>query len=300
MGTGTWILTGNSSYTGSTTVSDGLLQVGKGGIAGSIGTGTVYLTSTGSILRANRSGTLLLSQGIHGFGSLEVANNADGITILEGSSSSYSGGTTVSSGTLMVRTSDELASPTGSGTLSVLSGGTLAGYGRIAPVDDVSITITGGTLSVGDSTQSFLTAGMLELATSGTGSTTFSGGATVELDLTWGAGFGDNTWDFDAADRLKISGRLSLEDTILKISNPEGMDAWAEGDEWQLFDWSSLTELEGSFASVQLPTLEGELIWDLSRLYSGGVLAIAVVPEPSRPLLLLFGAALSLLRRRRR
>ena len=53
------------------------------------------------------------------------------------------------------------------------------------------------------------------------------------------------------------------------------------------------------FATVNLPSLSGALVWDTSALYTSGIIAIGV-PEPSRLLLLMLGLLGFLSRRRRK
>ena len=68
-GAGTWILTGNNTYTGTTTVSLGTLQIGNGGITGSLGTGFISgATATLETLSFNRSDNVTLSNLISGIG----------------------------------------------------------------------------------------------------------------------------------------------------------------------------------------------------------------------------------------
>ncbi|EEA02436.1 outer membrane autotransporter barrel domain protein [Burkholderia sp. H160] len=92
-GGGTTVLTANSTYTGGTTISAGTLQLGNGGTSGSI-TGNV--TNNGT-LAFNRSGTLIFDNVISGTGS--VLQDGPGNTILTGNNT-YTGGTTISDGTL--------------------------------------------------------------------------------------------------------------------------------------------------------------------------------------------------------
>ena len=51
-------------------------------------------------------------------------------------------------------------------------------------------------------------------------------------------------------------------------------------DAFQIFE---VTELLGTFSSVLLPELSGNLSWDHSHLYSSGTLS--VIPEPASTLL---------------
>jgi len=95
-GTGTFILTGANSYSGNTTISSGVLQVGAGGASGSLGTGAVI---DNAALVFNRSDAATVANVISGSGS--VAQNGSGNLILTGANS-YSGNTTISSGVLQV------------------------------------------------------------------------------------------------------------------------------------------------------------------------------------------------------
>ena len=51
---------------------------------------------------------------------------------------------------------------------------------------------------------------------------------------------------------------------------------------------------------LELPTLTGLLGWDTSNLYTAGTLGIVAVPEPTRMVLMLLGAASLVANRRRR
>ena len=95
LGSGTSILTGdNSGFSGVTTISAGVLQVGNGGTGGNLGSGSVVDNAS---LVVNRSDTLTLGNNISGSGSVTQAGV--GMTVLSGNNS-YSGKTTVSAGTL--------------------------------------------------------------------------------------------------------------------------------------------------------------------------------------------------------
>ncbi len=221
-----------------------------------------------------------------------------GTWIITGAST-YSGGTTVSAGSLLVKNSTMVGSATGTGAVSVVAGATLGGDGRIAAAINKSITLVGGTLSAG--IPSVAAAGSLQLVTSGTGTLSLDQGSTIAFDLFSGIGQ-DNTLIASAADRLIVGGTLTLgTGTILKVSNPNNLTGFTASDQWQLFDWSGLTApVTGTFASYDLPALGSDLQWDLSQLFTTGILLTVAVPEPSRALLLLVAIGALQMRRRRR
>jgi len=95
IGTGTTILTANNTYTGGTTISAGTLQLGNGGTSGSI-VGNV--TDNGA-LAFNRSDVATFTGLVSGTGSL--AQIGTGTTILT-ANNTYTGGTTISAGTLQL------------------------------------------------------------------------------------------------------------------------------------------------------------------------------------------------------
>lgn len=228
-----------------------------------------------------------------------IEKTGAGTWLLTGAST-YSGGTTVNEGTLLVTNTN--GSATGAGTVSVAANAVLGGSGRIAPDADQSIALTGAILQIGAELpgQAAASASSLILQTSGSGTLSLASGSTLAFDLFTGAGSGDNTGIGTAADLAIILGTASLSaDTVLRVSNPNAMTAWADGDQWKLFDWSGLTA-PVSVTSIQydLPMLTSGLLWDTSALFTTGVLAIAV-PEPSRVAMLLAGLLVAGWRRRR-
>jgi outer membrane autotransporter protein len=115
LGPGTTILTGDNTYSGGTTISAGTLQLGNGGTTGNI-TGNV--TDNGT-LAFNRIDAVTFQGLISGTGSVLQAGT--GTTILT-ADNTYSGGTTISGGTLQLGD----GGATGSIVGNVTDNGTLA------------------------------------------------------------------------------------------------------------------------------------------------------------------------------
>ena len=97
VGTGTLILTASNTYTGTTTIGSGTLQIGNGGSGASIG-GTSGVTDNASLI-FDHSDTVTFNPLITGSGSL--TQTGSGVLILT-NSNSYSGATTISSGSLQI------------------------------------------------------------------------------------------------------------------------------------------------------------------------------------------------------
>src|SRR5690606_27312861 len=113
---GTWILTGNHSYSGSTNINGGLLVIGNGGTSGSIVSDTVNNFGT---LGFNRTDALFFGGEIVGAGA--VLQSGTGVTVLTGSNL-YSGGTTINGGTLQISADTNIGAASGDVTFN---GGTL-------------------------------------------------------------------------------------------------------------------------------------------------------------------------------
>ncbi|MDQ0586660.1 autotransporter outer membrane beta-barrel domain-containing protein [Variovorax paradoxus] len=165
-GAGVLTLTGNQAFTGLTTVTAGTLQLGNGGTTGSV-QGNIVDNAT---LAVNRSNALTLPGTISGTGALVQAGV--GTTILT-ADNSYTGGTTISAGTLQLgnggTTGSVLGDVVNNATLAInrsnalTLSGTISGTGSLVKEGAGTTTLTaansygGGTalkqgrLNVGDS-----------------------------------------------------------------------------------------------------------------------------------------------------
>jgi len=117
----------NTGYSGTTTISAGILQLGTnaGSTAGGLGTGGVINNAALSVFRSN---TVALANAISGTGSFN--QSGAGTTRLTSLTNSYTGATNVSAGTLEIAGSI-------SGTTSVsLTGGTLLLSGSSESIND--------------------------------------------------------------------------------------------------------------------------------------------------------------------
>jgi fibronectin-binding autotransporter adhesin len=139
-GTGRWILTGTNTYGGGTIISNGILQIGASP-SGEIGSGSIF---NYAVLLFKRTGTLNVPGAISGNGS--VFKEDTGTVILE-NNSTYTGGTVINAGALLVN------GRIGPGTVTV-NAGTLGGRGTIG--GSVAVTVA-GTLAPGSASIGALT-----------------------------------------------------------------------------------------------------------------------------------------------
>jgi fibronectin-binding autotransporter adhesin len=162
-GAGTLILTGANTYTGTTTVSAGTLQLGNGGTTGSVA-GNIVANSP---LVFNRSDTLVNAGNISGTSSFAQAGS--GTLILTGSASA-AGGATVSTGTLQIGNGGATGSVTGNianaaalvfnRNNTYTYAGVISGAGSLTQAGTGSLILTGASTYAGATTVS---AGLLQV-----------------------------------------------------------------------------------------------------------------------------------------
>ncbi|WP_375196824.1 autotransporter-associated beta strand repeat-containing protein [Sphingobium sp.] len=168
-GSGTWILTGNNSFTGSTVINDGNLVIGNGGTSGNAGTGNVNVTQASSTLSFNRSDAFNFTGTISGPGA--IAQIGSGTTILTALNSI--GAARIDDGALQVNGTLQSATfaMNGDGALIVngvvegASGGTAATFSGDAGASAISVNAPGvlrANGDLGDGADAVTLAGLLD------------------------------------------------------------------------------------------------------------------------------------------
>ncbi|QQE12607.1 autotransporter-associated beta strand repeat-containing protein [Planctomycetota bacterium] len=157
-GAGTLTLSGTNTYSGGTTISAGTLQIGDGGTTGSI-QGDIVNSGT---LAFNRSDDLTYADVISdGTSSGALAKTGAGTLVLSGDNT-YTGGTTISAGTLQIGD----GGTTGSIQGDIVNNGTLAfnrsddityadvisGTGSLVKEGSNTLTLSGANTYTGDTT----------------------------------------------------------------------------------------------------------------------------------------------------
>ncbi|HEY9237507.1 MAG TPA: autotransporter-associated beta strand repeat-containing protein, partial [Burkholderiaceae bacterium] len=181
-GTGTLTLTADSdNFTGPTTISQGTLQLGNGGPAGSIGG---PITNNGALVFNRDATNTLTVQGVIS-GSGTVTQAGPGTTVLTGANI-YTGGTSISAGTLSVAADGNLGAATGG---LIFDGGTLENTSTFTTARAIALETGGGTLQTGaDLTVSGTVSGAGALTKTGTGTLTLTGANIYTGGTSIGAG----------------------------------------------------------------------------------------------------------------
>jgi autotransporter-associated beta strand protein len=256
-GAGTQILSGTNTYTGTTTVSAGTLEIASTGLLGG-GSYAGAITNNGSFIAGSNSNQTL-SGVISGSGAL--TKNGTGTLTLTGNNT-YSGGTIVNAGTLSVSGnsgfSDNLR-----GTLTINQGGTVTttgpdGTGLGYTTGPSALVINGGTFSTGANGShlwSTLTGGVTM-----TGGTLQSNNGVSTLTgsrIEWGL---PSLTTNASANTATIGGRLGLR-TSVTMNVADGATAT------DLLVSSAITEQFGNYGITKSGA--GTMVLSGSNIYTG-------------------------------
>ncbi|QIF00372.1 autotransporter-associated beta strand repeat-containing protein [Roseimicrobium sp. ORNL1] len=297
--------------------SGGTSNIGAGQILTVASGGVMFSTNNGAI-----GGTSNASAGTLNFGSAEGvvwsndANNntigaviagSNGLTkagsgtLIISGANTYSGNTYVGGGTLQVGIGGVGRTGTGD-VLMNARGTTLAGTGTV----QASTILTYGKISPGD------TAG------TGVGTLSINGGLSLTpLDDSQGPLVTVTELTIlnsTTSDKIVIGQDLTLNAAARIVVTFDAGYTATVGDTWDLLDWAGVLALNGystganlrtgaddASTNLDLPTLTGGLVWNISNVADGGSLRLTIegVPEPSRAMLLMAGVSAMVLRRRR-
>lgn len=282
---GTWSLAANGKYTfyGDGGGTGALRQYnGSTGTAANNTFTTTFnreLSLQGERVLVNtvaERGTLLVTSAVTGPAMLNKIG--PGTLTFSNNNNSYSGGTLIQSGTLLV--TNTTGSATGTGAVTIGDTAKLRGTGRITGETTIK---NGGAVQGGNLT----TTGKLTF----TGALIMESGSSADFRLN---GNGNN--DSLVFDTLTLESGASFNIILGYTPN--------EGDTFNLLDWSSLSTFSAStdwssHLNLSNAILSEGLKWDTTLFNSDGILAVVVVPEPSRLLLLMVAVGGMVLRRRR-
>ena len=226
-GWGKILLTGGNTYSGTTLVSGGTLEIGTGG---TLGTGPVV---NNTVLAFSGSGSVTVTNPISGTG--RVVQSGNGTLTLSGANT-YSGITEVNSGALVVGNASTNVSTISVNATLDLSGQNLS-LGRLAGSGAVSNSVGGAlTLTVGAGNADSLFggairdgAGTLALNKTGSGTLALSGLNTYSGATVVGGGTLKLQGVPTAPLSYGLSYRLDASDaSTLALSGPSNVAVWAD------------------------------------------------------------------------
>jgi len=284
VGIGATIFDAANTYTGTTDVDAGRLSLGA---SGSINNSRATNIKAGAVFDITAKAAGGYNYGGYLSGGGTVAGN---ITLVNGNLR-----TGASSGPAVnATTGDQL------GTLTIVAGGSAAG--------NFGLNASNALLQIGRATTN--DAGITTAYENNTLAAYLAGQAS-----TWNALSVTDADGLSYHDSMNIQGSFTWSDGGLITYQAVDGYVPAAGDVYDLWDWTGVAtftgvstgadgnnqRIGGTLGNLELPELQGGLFYDLSQFQQYGIIVVAgVVPEPSRALLLMLGAGLLLMRRRRR
>ncbi len=261
-------------------------------------TGNSELQAGGLIFDTNGR-TVTASNSFDGVGGI---TKTGGGTLTLSNVNNYTGTTTLSAGALQVGGGG--IGKSGTGATQVLSGGTILGTGVIQGSSFTAAS--GSTIHAGDGTAQGNYGTLTFTPASGNGAFDFQAGSLTILGINPGGTSDLLSFNGNGSNTLLFNGNLTIGPATLTPISAAVFD---------LLDWSGLASAP-TFASrysytgplfgngdeavgLDLPNIFGSgYYWDISNFTTNGSIALIVVPEPSRALLILLGSAGFLTRRR--
>lgn len=189
-GAGTLTLTGANTYTGTTTISAGTLQLGNGGATGAL-SGTTAIVNNAALL-VNRSDALTMGNTISGTGTLTKMGTG---TLTLSGANSYSGATAINGGAVLITNATALG--TNAAGTSVAAGAALHLQGGITVAGE-ALSLDGTGLSGGGALRNV------------SGSNTWTGAVTLGSAASIVAATGS---------QLTISGGITGTNTTLTLGS---------------------------------------------------------------------------------
>jgi fibronectin-binding autotransporter adhesin len=266
-GAGVMMLNAANTYSGATTINQGTLQIGDGGYSGSLSASSAIVDN--AVLAFDRSDALAVTNVISGSGS--VSQIGPGTTTLSGSNG-YSGGTSITSGVLQL------------GNTAALGTGGLAANGGTLDLEGNSILVPSFSGAAGAVTDYGFNFGTTTLTVNQSLATTFGGtiadGPWNLLSLSLSGG------TLTLSGTNSYTGGTTVADGTLILTSAEAIS-----------DGTSLTVGNAlAFPAAPVPCAVAGLPTEPQSLSA----AITPVPEPGTLILLVAGAAMLAMYRKRR